>query len=97
MNELIARHSLEQDALLEFVKTAAILDDLYHRIGELEETVEALDKNIEDADAKRYKDVTDLLCHTRNTINLQRLELQIQASKLEIKLAEFEKVRMLTK
>lgn len=97
MNILIARRSLEADALAEFNSLARVLDDLYHRTGELEETISALDDNIETAEECGLDEVVDALCKARNQLNLNRLELEIQLHKIEIKLAEFEKVRMLTK
>lgn len=97
MNELIARRSLEEDALLEYVSKAKVLDDLYHRTGELEETIEAMDKNIEEVDATGLDEIVEALCKARNALNLERLDLEIQIHKLEIWLAEFEKIRQLTR
>ena len=97
MNKLIVRRSLEEDALLEYVSKAKVLDDLYHRIGELEETIEAMDKNIDDAEETGLKDIVEVMCKARNSLNLERLKLEIQIHKLEIRLAEFELVRQLTR
>ena len=97
MNLFIARRSLEEAALVEFTTLANVLDDLYHRTGELEETISALDDNIEEADRIGLDEVADELSRVRNNLNLNRLELEIRLHKLEIKLAEFEKIRMMTK
>lgn len=97
MNEFIARRSLEEDALLEYTEKARVLDDLYHRTGELEETIEAMDKNIDEAESVGLDEVADELSKARNQLNLNRLDLEVRLHKLEIDLAEFEKVRMLTR
>lgn len=96
MNKYITERSLAADALAEYVCKAETLDDLYHRTGELEDTIEALDHNIETAEANGLDEVVDTMCRTRNKLNLERLELEIQLHKLEIELAQFEKTRMLT-
>jgi len=97
MNEYIARRSLEEDALAQYVEKAKILDHLYHRTGELEETIEALDKNIDEAESIGLDDVANALSRNRNKLNFERLEMEEQLHKLEIELAEFEKIRLMTK
>jgi hypothetical protein len=97
MNEYIARRSLEEDALLEYVEKAKVLDDLYHRTGELEETIEAMDKNIDEVDETGLDELVEVMCKARNALNFERLELEIQIHKLEIWLAEFERARQLTR
>lgn len=97
MNEFIARRSLEEDALLEYVSKAKALDALYHRIGELEETIEAMDKDIDEVDETGLDEIVEEMCKVRNSLNFERLELEIQIHKLEIWLAEFEKARQLTR
>jgi hypothetical protein len=97
MNEYIARRSLEEDALLEYTEKAKVLDDLYHRTGELEERIEAMDKDIDEVDETGLDEVVEAMCKARNALNFERLELEIQIHKLEIWLAEFEKTRQLTR
>lgn len=97
MNEFIARRSLEEDALLEYVSKAKALDALCHRTGELEETLEAMDKDIEEVVETGLDEIVEAMCKARNSLNFERLELEIQIHKLEIDLAEFEKTRMLTR
>lgn len=97
MNKLIARRSLEEDALLEYISKAKVLDDLYHRAGELEETIEAMDNNIDEAEETGLDEVVDTMCKARNSLNLERLKLEIQIHKLEIWLAKFELIRQLTR
>ena len=97
MNMLIVRRSLEEDALLEYTDKAKVLDELYHRTGELEDTIEAMDKDIEEVDKTGLDEIVDTMCKARNALNFERLELEIQIHKLEIWLAEFEKTRQLTR
>lgn len=97
MNEFIARRSLEEDALLEYISKARVLEDLYHRTGELEETIEAMDKNIDDVEETGLDEIVEAMCKARNALNLERLDLEIQIHKLELWLAEFEKLRQLTR
>ena len=97
MNEFITRRSLEEDALTQYVEKAGIVDHLYHRLGELEDTIEAFDKNIDEALSIGLDDIANSLCEMRNQLNLSRLEIEEQVHKLELDLVEFEKVRMHTK
>jgi hypothetical protein len=97
MNKYITERSLEADALAEYVKKAEVLDYLYHRSGELEETIEAMDKDIDETVERGLDEIADQMCRTRNALERERLDLEIQLHKLEIELAEFEKVRLLTK
>jgi hypothetical protein len=97
MNKLIARRSLEEDALLEYTEKAKVLDELYRRVGELEDTIEAMDTDIDDVDETGLDEIVDTICKARNALNFERLELEIQIHKLEIWLAEFEKTRQLTR
>lgn len=97
MDKYITERNLEGDALAEFVNKSNMLDHLYHRVSELEETIEALDKNIDEAESVGLDEVADELSKARNQLNLNRLDLEVRLHKLEIDLAEFEKVRMLTR
>lgn len=97
MNKYITEKNLEGEALVEYVSKAQVLDDLYHRVGELEETIEALDANIENTESIGLDELASDMCASRNRLNLERLELETQIHKLELELVEFEKVRMLTK
>lgn len=97
MNKYITEKNLEGEALVEYVSKAQVLDDLYHRVGELEETIEALDDNIENTESIGLDELASDMCASRNRLNLERLELETQIHKLELELIEFEKVRMLTR
>ncbi len=97
MNEFITRRSLEEDALAQYVEKAKIVDHISHRLGELEDTIEAFDKNIDEVLSIGLDDMANSLCEMRNQLNLSRLDLEEQLHKLELELVEFEKVRMHTK
>jgi len=85
--------NLESDALAEYVAKAQVLDELYHRVGELEDTLDALDHNIEYTIDIGLDDIASEMCASRNQLNLERLNLDVQVHKLELELDEFEKVR----
>lgn len=97
MDKFIARRSLEEEALTQYVEKAGMVDHLYLRLGELEDTIEAFDKNIDEALSIGLDDIANSLCEMRNQLNLSRLDLEEQIHKLELDLVEFEKVRMHTK
>jgi hypothetical protein len=96
MNEHITERSLEADALAEYVKKAEVLSHLYRRSGELEETIEAMDRDIDETAERGLDEIADQMCRTRNALERERLDLEIQLHKLEIELAEFEKIRLST-
>ena len=89
--------NLEGKALGDFVLKSTMLDELYRRTGELEETIDALDDSIEFAQSNGLDELAGKMCASRNQLNLERLNLDIELHKLELELDEFEKVRMLTK
>lgn len=97
MNELIARKSLDTYTFAEYVSKAEVLEAIYSRAGELEDTIEAMDEDIEAAERIGAKEAVETLCKSRNRLNMERLDLTMYAHKLEIELSEFEKVRMLTR
>ena len=97
MNKKITEKNLAKEDLLHYTKNAEIADELYHRIGELEETISALDADIERATSLDAEIIVETLCATRNALNLERLKLEIEVHKLEIKMAEFETRRMKTR
>ena len=91
------RRNLDAEALAEFTKKAQVLDDLYHRVGELEETIDALDENIDYTMSIGLDELASQMCESRNKLNIERLNLDIEIHKLELDLDEFEKVRMITR
>ena len=83
--------------LIEYRCKAETLDDVQHRIGELEETISALDDNIAYAEQYALPQTVEHLCRSRNKLNLVKLELELHANKLEKELLEYEFDRAMTR
>ena len=88
---------LEEKILIDYASRAELIDNLGHRIGELEDTLEAMDNNIEEADHCGLDEVVEILCENRNKLNLTLLELKLQYNKLEKEQLEFERIQLLSK
>lgn len=91
------KRNLDAEDLAEFTAKASVLDELYHRVGELEETIDALDENIDYTMSVGLDELASQMCESRNKLNIERLNLDIEIHKLELDLDEFEKVRMMTR
>lgn len=96
MKEYIGRRSMK-DMLIEYVSKAKAVEVMQNRIAELEKNIDALDEDIEELDDAGLDRTVEILCKTRNSLNLERLELEIQVCKLRLWLAEFEKAEQLTR
>ena len=94
MKDYIGRRSLK-DMFVEYVSKAKAVEVMQNRIAELEENIDALDKDIEEIEDAGLDRTVEILCKTRNSLNLERLELEIHVCKLRLWLAEFEKARQL--
>ena len=94
MKDYIGRQSLK-DALIEYVSKAKALEIMQNQITELEKNINALDEDIEELDGTGLDRTVEILCKTRNSLNLERLELEIHICKLKLWLAEFEKAQQL--
>ena len=94
MKDYIGRQSLK-DMLVEYVSKVKALEIMQDRITELEENIEAFDKDIEEIDGAGLDRTVEILCKTRNSLNLERLELEIHICKLRLWIAEFELERQL--
>lgn len=91
------KRNLDAEALAEFTAKASVLDELYHRVGELEETIDALDENIDYTMSVGLDELASQMCESRNKLNIERLNLDIEIHKLELDMDEFEKIRMMTR
>ena len=96
MKDYIGRQSLK-DVLIEYVSKAKALEIMQNQITELEKNINALDEDIEELDGTGLDRTVEILCKTRNSLNLERLELEIHMCKLRLWLAEFEKARQLAR
>ena len=97
MKEHIKSRLFERDMLIEYVSKAKVLEIIQTQITELEKNIDALDKDIEELDGTGLDRTVEILCKTRNSLNLERLDLEIHICKLKLWLAEFEKTRQLAR
>ena len=94
MKDYIGRRSLK-DMFVEYVSKVKAVEVMQDRIEELEKNIDALDEDIEELEDSGLDRTVEILCKTRNSLNLERLELEIHVCKLRLWLAEFEKARQL--
>ena len=96
MKDYIGRRSLK-DMFAEYVSKVKAVEVMQNRIEELEKNIDALDEDIGELEDAGLDRTVEILCKTRNSLNLERLELEIHVCKLRLWLAEFEKARQLTR
>ena len=96
MKDYIGRRSMK-DMFLEYVSKVKALETMQNQIAELEKNIDALDEDIEELEDAGLDGTVEILCKTRNSLNLERLELEIHVCKLRLWLAEFEKAEQLTR
>ena len=96
MKEHIEKQSLK-DALIEYTLKARAMNRLCQQTAELEKIISTLDKDIEEVEKTGLDETVEALCKARNSLNLERLELEIHVCKLRLWLAEFEKAEQLTR
>ena len=94
MKDYIEKRSLK-DMLVEYVSKVKALGVMQNQIAELEKNIDALDKDIEELEDSGLNRTVEILCKTRNSLNLERLELEIHICKLRLWIAEFELERQL--
>ena len=94
MKDYTGRRSM-RDMLVEYVSKVKAIEVMQNRITELEKNIDALDEDIEELDGAGLDRTVEILCKTRNSLNLERLDLEIHVCKLRLWLAEFEKARQL--
>ena len=96
MKDYIGKQSLK-DMLVEYVSKVKALGIMQNQITELEKRIDALDKDIEELEDSGLDRTVEILCKTRNSLNLERLELEIHVCKLRLWIAEFELERQLAR
>lgn len=94
MKDYIEKRPLK-DMLKEYISKAKALKIMQNQITELKNLIEAFDKDIEELDGAGLDRTVEILCKARNSLNLERLDLEIHICKLKLWLAEFEKARQL--
>ena len=97
MKEYIKNRLSEREMLIEYVSKAKAVEIMQNQITKLEKNIDALDEDIEELEGAGLNRTMKTLCETRNSLNLERLELEIHICKLRLWLAEFEKARQLTR
>ena len=95
MKEYIKRRLSERDMLVEYVSKAKAVEVMQNQIAKLEKNIDALDEDIEELEDSGLDRTVEILCKTRNSLNLERLDLEIHVCKLRLWLAEFERARQL--
>ena len=94
MKYYIGRRSMK-DMFVEYVSKAKAVEIMQNQIAELEKNIDALDEDIEELEGAGLDRTVEILCKTRNSLNSERLELEIHVCKLRLWLAEFERARQL--
>lgn len=97
MKEYIKSRLSERDMLVEYVSKVKAVEVMQNQIAKLEKNIDALDNDIEETEDAGLDRTVEILCKTRNSLNLERLELEIHICKLKLWLAEFERARQLEK
>ena len=97
MKEYMKRRLSERDMLIEYVSKVKAVEVMQNQIAKLEKNIDALDEDIEELEDSGLNRTVETLCKARNSLNLERLELEIHVCKLRLWLAEFEKARQLTR
>ena len=96
MKDYIEKRSLK-DMLVEYVSKVKALEIMQNQIKELEKSIEAFDKDIEELEDSGLDRTVEILCKTRNSLNLEKLEFEIHVCKLRLWIAEFELERQLAR
>ena len=94
MKDYMGRRTMK-DMLVEYVSKVKAVEVMQNRITELEKNIDALDEDIEEIEDAGLDRTVEILCKTRNSLNSERLDLEIHVCKLRLWLAEFEKARQL--
>ena len=96
MKDYIGRRSLK-DMFVEYVSKVKAVEAMQNRIAELEKNIDALDEDIEEIEDAGLDGTVEILCKTRNSLNLEKLEFEIHICKLKLWIAEFELERQLAR
>ena len=96
MKEYMGRRSMK-DMFVEYVSKVKAVEVMQNQIAELEKNIDALDEGSEELEDSGLDRTVEILCKTRNSLNLEGRELVIHICKLRLWLAEFEKAEQLTR
>ena len=96
MKDYMGRRSMK-DMFIEYVSKVKAVEAMQKQIAELEKNIDALDEDIEELEDSGLDRTVEILCKTRNSLNLERLELEINICKLRLWIAKFEMERQLAR
>ena len=96
MKDYMGRRTMK-DMFAEYVSKVKAVEVMQNQIAELEKNIDALDEDIEELEDSGLDRTVEILCKTRNSLNSERLDLEIHVCKLRLWLAEFEKAEQLTR
>ena len=96
MKDYMGRRTMK-DMFIEYISKVKAVEVMQNRIAELEKNIDALDEDIEELEDSGLDRTVEILCKTRNSLNSERLDLEIHVCKLRLWLAEFEKAEQLTR
>ena len=96
MKDYMGRRSMK-DVFVEYVSKVKAVEVMQNQIAELEKNIDTLDNDIEELEDAGLDRAVEILCKTRNSLNSERLDLEIHVCKLRLWLAEFEKAEQLTR
>jgi len=86
-----------KELIIKYSVLSETLNEIQSRIGEIEETIDALDATIEQSESRGLSpNLIDELSKARNDLDLVRLNLSLKANEIEHALLNFERVRLLT-
>ena len=97
MKEYIKNRLSEREMLIEYVSKAKAVEIMQNQITKLEKNIDALDEDIEELEDSGLNRTVEILCKARNSLNLERLDLEIHICKLRLWLADFERARQMTR
>ena len=83
MKEYMGRRSMK-DMFAEYISKVKAVEVMQNQIAELEKNIDALDEDIEELEDSGLDRTVEILCKTRNSLNLEKLELEIHMCKLKL-------------
>ena len=96
MKDYTGRRTMK-DMFIEYISKVKAVEVMQKQIAELEKNIDALDEDIEELEDAGLGRAVEILCKARNSLNSERLDLEIHDCKLRLWLAEFEKARQMTR
>ena len=83
MKEYMGRRTMK-DMFIEYISKVKAVEVMQNQIAELEKNIDALDEDIEELEDSGLDRTVEVLCEARNSLNLERLNLEIHICKLRL-------------